>query len=176
MWETRSTFSASAHFSVHKRCVPCRKAWIQEDDSSCSGTGIVQEPYPEERLSEVNLISLNVLLSRHEQSSAFCLLHNWLIKGKEVTYQSTVIMRRKARPTRPRSLSKSGISCTSGSRAVTTVSEMNVWFGEGSAHGPSGSRGIVQEPYLEKEEAEVDLSSLDILLSRHEQSSALSLA
>ncbi|XP_044852797.1 uncharacterized protein LOC123354709 [Mauremys mutica] len=177
MWETRSPFSASAHFSVHKRYVLCRKAWIQEDDSSCAGTGIVQEPYPEERLSEVNLISLNILLSRHEQSSAFCLLHKWLTKGKEVTYQSTVIMRRKARPTRPRSLSKSGISFTSGSGAVTAVSEINVWFGEGSAHDAPGSSLQRNHPgaLAGREYAEMDLSSLDILLRRHEYSSSFCL-
>ncbi|KAM9115795.1 uncharacterized protein ACDP82_018065 [Pangshura tecta] len=83
-------------------------------------------------------------------------------------------MRRKARP---RSLSKSGISCTSGSGAVTAVSEMNVWFGEGSAHGLPGSSLQRNHPgsLTRREYAEVDLSSLDILLRRHEYSSSFCL-
>ncbi|XP_065435169.1 uncharacterized protein LOC135977977 isoform X3 [Chrysemys picta bellii] len=35
-------------------------------------------PQPEEKLEEVNLSSLDILVSRDEQSSAFCLLHDWL--------------------------------------------------------------------------------------------------
>ncbi|KAM7134046.1 uncharacterized protein RBU57_015763 isoform 1-T2 [Macrochelys suwanniensis] len=42
---------------------------------------------PEERLEDVNLSSLDVLISRDEQTSAFCLRHN-CTKGTEVEGQS----------------------------------------------------------------------------------------
>ncbi|KAM9115794.1 uncharacterized protein ACDP82_018064 [Pangshura tecta] len=65
-----SSLARSGEFSA-------AEGWIQEDDCRwCTSRGSVQEPQPEEKLAEVDLISLNILLSRHEQSSAFCLAHN----------------------------------------------------------------------------------------------------
>ncbi|KAM9111653.1 uncharacterized protein ACDP82_021255 [Pangshura tecta] len=127
--------------------------------------------------AEVDLSSLDILLRRHEYSSSFCLLHNCLTKEKEVTVSlPSSCDGKRARVTRPRALSKSNISRASGSGAATAVREISVCSGESSAHGPPGSscscRGIVQEPSLEQKLAEVHLSSLNILLSRHEQSSA----
>ncbi|XP_044849759.1 uncharacterized protein LOC123353061 isoform X2 [Mauremys mutica] len=116
---------------------------IQEDDSRCcAGRGIVQEPYSEERLSEVDLITLNILLSRHEQSSAFSLLHNWLTKRKEVTCQSLLSSHngKRARVTRPRALLMRCKSRPSVSGTATTPCEISVWFGGCSAHGPPPGR------------------------------------
>ncbi|XP_044856134.1 Down syndrome cell adhesion molecule-like protein 1 homolog [Mauremys mutica] len=39
----------------------------------CTCRGSIQEPQAEQKLAEVDLISLSILLSRHEQSFPFCL-------------------------------------------------------------------------------------------------------
>ncbi|TFK08280.1 src kinase-associated phosphoprotein 2 [Platysternon megacephalum] len=48
---------------------------------SCASRGIFQEPQPEEKVAEVDVSRLDILVSRHEQSSAFCLPNNWLSNG-----------------------------------------------------------------------------------------------
>ncbi|KAM9125354.1 uncharacterized protein ACDP82_012757 [Pangshura tecta] len=64
------------------------RGWSGSDVSGLEAArvcrGIVQELEPEEKLEEVNLSSLDILVSRDEESSAFCLLHDWLTTEKEV--------------------------------------------------------------------------------------------
>ncbi|KAM7138167.1 uncharacterized protein RBU57_016779 [Macrochelys suwanniensis] len=83
---------------------------------------------PEERLEDVNLSSLDVLVSRDEQSSAFCLRHNWLTEGSEVEGQSRLLScdGKRARAGRPRALLMAGKSHPAGSGSAVAISEISV--------------------------------------------------
>ncbi|KAM7137588.1 uncharacterized protein RBU57_016810 isoform 2-T9 [Macrochelys suwanniensis] len=114
---------------------------------------------PEERLEDVNLSSLDVLLSRDEQPSAFCLRHNWLTKGTEVEGQSRLPScdGKRARAGRPRALLMPGKSRPAGSGSAVAISEISVSL--------EACSRPVQQPQTEEEHLEeVDLHNLDVSL------------
>ncbi|XP_039369111.1 uncharacterized protein LOC120390467 [Mauremys reevesii] len=176
-WDREVGMRARFHAPV-EFCVVMAFSWV----TYCVCRGIIQEQQPEEKLAEVDLSRLEILLSGDQQSSAFCLPHNCLTKGKEVTCQCLLpsCHGKRARTMGPQELLMPRKSCPTGSGTVATLNEITVCFGDCSAHGPPCSwcacTGIVlQEPQPGEKLAEVDVSSLDILLKRHEQSSAFSL-
>ncbi|KAM7161461.1 uncharacterized protein RBU57_010100 isoform 2-T2 [Macrochelys suwanniensis] len=97
---------------------------------------------PQERLEDVNLSSLDVLVSRDEQTSAFCLRPNWSYQGNRSggSESAPSCDGKRARAGRPQASLMAGKSCPAGSGSAVAISEISVSLGEGSALCPLGSR------------------------------------
>ncbi|KAM7138174.1 uncharacterized protein RBU57_016783 [Macrochelys suwanniensis] len=133
---------------------------------------------PEERLEDVNLSSLDVLVSRDEQTSAFCLLHDWLTEGTEVEGQSLLPScdGKRVRAGRRQALLMAGKSRPAGSGAAVAISEISACFVRGGLCSlPAWLQRDRPGAQAEERLEDVNLSSLDVLVSRDEQTSAFCL-
>ncbi|XP_044869310.1 uncharacterized protein LOC123368523 isoform X1 [Mauremys mutica] len=169
---------------------------------SCACRGIVQESQTEQKLEEVDLSSLDIL-RRHEQSSAFCLLNNclflhrlcasslvsWsLVETRPCTPGFLPFTKTLSQPVKQKAylddkntVQDRSCSAEEKSHMLDSTALMRWKASErdetaSSVHARCACKGIVlQEPQPRENLAEMDVSSLDILLKRHEQSSAFSL-